>query len=56
MPLVHLEQPDYHVSPGEVYTSYLDLPTPGCWELILHWRSPQQTTSIDLMVSPADTR
>jgi hypothetical protein len=24
-------------SPGEIYPSYVDLPTPGCWRLSLSW-------------------
>ena len=24
-------------SPGQIYPSYVDLPTPGCWQLTLRW-------------------
>jgi hypothetical protein len=41
------------VGDGEVYTSTIDLPTSGCWELTLRWGSPPQETTVDLEVSPA---
>jgi hypothetical protein len=36
--------------PGEIYPSYVDLPTPGCWRLQLAWGSHR--ASIDVQVHP----
>jgi hypothetical protein len=33
-------------SPGEIYPSYVNVPTPGCWRLTLRWA--RHTDSIDL--------
>jgi hypothetical protein len=35
-------------SPGEIYPSYVDLPTPGCWALTLRWST--HTATIDVQV------
>jgi hypothetical protein len=37
--------------PGEIYPSYVDLPTPGCWRLALRWGTHR--ASIDVTVHPA---
>lgn len=39
--------------PGEIYPSYVDLPTPGCWRLALRWGTHRAT--IDVTVHPAGT-
>jgi hypothetical protein len=39
--------------PGEIYPSYVDLPTPGCWRLGLRWGVHR--ASIDVTVHPAGT-
>lgn len=39
--------------PGEIYPSYVDLPTPGCWRLALRWGAHR--ASIDVTVHPAGT-
>jgi hypothetical protein len=33
-------------SPGEIYPSYVNVPTAGCWRLVLHWAG--HTDQIDL--------
>jgi hypothetical protein len=38
-------------SPGEIYPTSIDLPTPGCWQLALAW-GPHRA-SIDVRVDPA---
>jgi hypothetical protein len=38
-------------SPGEIYPSYIDLPTPGCWRLALAWGTHR--ASIDIQLKPA---
>jgi hypothetical protein len=38
-------------SPGEIYPSYVDLPTPGCWRLALAW-GPHHG-SLNVEVQPA---
>jgi len=50
---VHFVVPAVIVGAGEVYTSDLDLPSPGCWTLTLHWSSPIQTATVNLVISPA---
>jgi hypothetical protein len=35
-PVVALSQPD-DSSPGEIYPSIVDVPTPGCWHFELAW-------------------
>ena len=50
-PAVQFEVPPVIVGDGEVYTSNLDLPSPGCWTLTLHWGSPPQTATVSLVVS-----
>jgi hypothetical protein len=60
-PVVHIEVPDVHVEvpgvdhsrAGWVYTSIIDLPTPGCWHIDLQWGSPKHAASLNLQVSPA---
>lgn len=37
-------------SPGEIYPSYVDLPTPGCWHLELAW-GPHRA-KVDVRVVP----
>lgn len=37
-------------SPGQIYPSYVDLPTPGCWVITLGWHGHRAT--IDLQVHP----
>lgn len=37
-------------SPGQIYPSYVDLPTPGCWVITLGWHGHHAT--IDLQVHP----
>ncbi len=37
--------------PGEIYPSYVDLPTSGCWRLALRWGVHR--ASIDVTVRPA---
>jgi hypothetical protein len=49
--IVQFDVPPVVVSPGEVYVSYLDLPSPGCWTLTLRWGSPMQTATINLVIS-----
>jgi hypothetical protein len=44
---VRLSFPD-DADPGEIYPSYVDLPTPGCWMLTLHWST--RTATIDVQV------
>jgi hypothetical protein len=52
MPLVRFREPANSVmDAGTVYTSTIDLPTTGCWQLRLRWGSPSQTTIVDLQVS-----
>lgn len=63
-PVVHSEEPDVHVEvpgvdhskAGWVYTSIVDLPNPGCWQITLRWGRPTHTTSLNLEVAPADAR
>jgi hypothetical protein len=50
---VHFEVPPVIIGAGEVYTSDLDLPSPGCWTLTLRWGSPIQTATVNLVISPA---
>jgi hypothetical protein len=38
-------------SPGEIYPSYVDLPTPGCWRLALAWGPHQGNLNVE--VQPA---
>jgi len=38
-------------SPGQIYPSYVDLPTPGCWQLTLHWDT--HVASLSINVHPA---
>lgn len=38
-------------SPGEIYPSYIDLPTPGCWHLGLAWGSHR--ANVDVRVVPS---
>jgi hypothetical protein len=33
-------------SPGEIYPSYVNVPSPGCWRVSLHWAG--HTDSVDL--------
>ncbi len=33
-------------SPGEIYPSSVDVPTPGCWHMTLQWNG--HTATIDL--------
>ena len=33
-------------SPGEIYPSFVDVPTPGCWHMTLQWNG--HTATIDL--------
>lgn len=35
-PIVHIVRPA-DSSPGEIYPSVVDVPSPGCWEFDLHW-------------------
>jgi hypothetical protein len=59
-PVVHIEVPDVHVEvpgvdhskAGWVYTSIIDLPTPGCWHVDLYWGSPKHAASLNLQVAP----
>ncbi len=37
-------------SPGEIYPSFVDLPTPGCWRLTLAWN--RHRASINVNVQP----
>ena len=45
---------DFHweanAGPGEIYPSTIDLPSPGCWRLVLRW-GPHRAT-IDMQVRP----
>jgi hypothetical protein len=50
---VHFDVPPVIVGAGEVYTSDLDLPSPGCWTLSLRWGSPIQTATVNLVISAA---
>jgi hypothetical protein len=52
-PIVQFDVPPVVVGAGEVYTSYLDLPSPGCWTLTLRWGSPMQTATVNLVTSSA---
>ena len=36
IPAIHEIQPD-NSGPGEIYPSYVDVPTAGCWQFDLHW-------------------
>jgi hypothetical protein len=38
-------------SPGQIYPSYLDLPTPGCWQLTLHWDT--HVANLNVNIHPA---
>jgi hypothetical protein len=35
-------------SPGEIYPSYVDLPTPGCWRLQLAWGAHRATINVQV--------
>jgi hypothetical protein len=37
-------------SPGEIYPSIVDVPTPGCWHFVLRWAG--HTDEIDLLYEP----
>ena len=37
-------------SPGEIYPSIVDVPTPGCWHFVLRWGG--HTDEIDLLYEP----
>ena len=37
-------------SPGEIYPSYVDLPSPGCWELTLRW--DMHIASLNVNIDP----
>jgi len=51
-PVVRFEEPASSVmDAGYIYTSYIDLPTPGCWQLSVRWGSPRQSTIVDVLVS-----
>jgi len=49
---VHMSFPP-DSSPGQIYPSYVDLPTPGCWRLTLRWDTRVASLIID--VHPAGT-
>jgi hypothetical protein len=49
---VRLSFPD-NSWPGQIYPSYVDLPTPGCWALTLRWST--HTAAIDVQVLPRGT-
>jgi hypothetical protein len=49
---VHLRE-EADSGPGEIYPSYVDLPTPGCWHLALRWGAHRAT--VDVTVHPAGT-
>jgi hypothetical protein len=51
--IVQFDVPPVVVGAGEVYVSYLDLPSPGCWTLTLRWGSPMQTATVNLFISSA---
>jgi hypothetical protein len=51
--IVQFDVPPVVVGAGEVYISYLDLPSPGCWTLTLGWGSPPQTATVNLAISSA---
>jgi hypothetical protein len=38
-------------SPGEIYPSFVDVPTPGCWHVTLSWGP--HTDTVDLQYLPA---
>jgi hypothetical protein len=44
-PAVNLTFPA-DASPGEIYPSTIDVPTPGCWHMTLQWNG--HTATIDL--------
>lgn len=44
-PMIRVARPP-DSSPGEIYPSYVNVPTSGCWRLTLHWA--RHTDSIDL--------
>jgi hypothetical protein len=50
---VHFDVPPVIVGAGEIYTSDLDLPSPGCWTLTLRWSSPLQTATANVVISAA---
>ena len=35
-------------SPGEIYPSYIDLPSPGCWRLALAWGTHRASVNIQV--------
>ena len=37
-------------SPGEIYPSAVDVPTPGCWTLDLSWGAHRDTTRLSYRV------
>lgn len=49
--IVHLEVPA-DVVDAEVYITYLDLPSPGCWKLDLRWGAPEVTAVVYVDVAP----
>jgi hypothetical protein len=48
-PVVTIERPA-DSSPGEIYPSTLNVPTPGCWHVTLSWST--HTDSVDLSYLP----
>jgi hypothetical protein len=38
-------------SPGEIYPSHIDLPSPGCWQLTLRWDT--HTANLAINIHPA---
>ena len=48
-PVVHVEEPA-NSSPGEIYPSLVDVPTPGCWHVTLSWGP--HTDAVDLQYEP----